>query len=144
MASQLEQVKMRVSDLMSEDVIAVRPEETLMTVRDLMLEHDIRHMPVVDAEHSLIGLISQRDLLRNSLIEQADTPDFIADSVLQNLKAEELMTTGVLNISPGMDLREAAQIMLENKIGCLPVVEGDGLVGILTEADFVRLMAGGD
>ena len=140
----LEQTKMLVSDLMSEDVVAVHPEESLATVRDLMLEHDIRHMPVVDQENALVGLISQRDLLRNALIEQTDTPDFIADSVLERLKAEELMTTGVLNIPPTMDLREAAQIMLENKIGCLPVAEGDTLVGILTESDFVRLMAAGN
>lgn len=135
---------LRVSDLMTQDVVAARPDDTLATLRDLMLERDVRHMPVIEGEGNLVGLVSQRDLLRNSLIEQPDMPDFVEDALLERLRVRELMTTGVVSIDPERDIREAAQIMFENKYGCLPVTLGTRLVGILTESDFVRLMAEGN
>ena len=135
---------LRVRDLMTHDVLAARPEDTAATLRNLMYERDVRHIPVIEEDRSLVGLVSQRDLLRHSLIEQSDVPDFIEDALLERLRVRELMTTGVVSIEPDSDIREAAQIMYENKFGCLPVVEGTRLVGILTESDFVRLMALGN
>ncbi|MCP3957126.1 MAG: CBS domain-containing protein [bacterium] len=135
---------LRVSDLMTRDVVAARPDDSLATLRDLMFERDVRHMPVIEGEADLVGLVSQRDLLRSSLIEQPDMPDFIEDALLERLRVRELMTTGVVSIEPERDIREAAQIMFENKYGCLPVTLGTRLVGILTESDFVRLMAEGN
>ncbi len=135
---------MLVRDLMTRDVVSAHPDDSLARLRDLMIDRDVRHMPVTEGEGSLVGLVSQRDLLRNHLIEQADVPDFIEDALLERLLVRELMTTGVVSIEPESDIREAAQLMIENKYGCLPVVEGGRLVGILTESDFVRLMAGGN
>ncbi len=135
---------MRVRDLMTRDVIAVSPGDSLARLRDMMYDLDVRHMPVIEGDRDLVGLVSQRDLLRNHLIEQAEVPDFIEDALLERLRVRELMTTGVLSVEADVDIREAAQIMWENKYGCLPVVEGPRLVGILTESDFVRLMAEGD
>ena len=135
--------KMRVRDVMSSDVVATRPDDSVATLRDLMLDHDVRHMPVVDDEGELVGLVSHRDLLRHSLVEQSDVPDFVEDEVLERLNVAEVMTTGVESVDPDVDIREAAQLMYENKFGCLPVIEGNLLVGIITESDFVRLMAGG-
>ncbi len=134
---------MRVRDLMTRDVVAARPEDSLAHLRDMMVDRDVRHMPVIEGECDLIGLVSQRDLLRNHLIEQADVPDFIEDALLERLLVRELMTTGVVSIEPESDIREAAQVMYDNKYGCLPVVEGNRLVGIITESDFVRMMAEG-
>jgi len=134
---------MRVRELMTRDVIALRPDDSLARLRDLMYDRDVRHIPVIEGDRDLVGLVSQRDLLRDHLIEQADVPDFIEDALLEKLQVRELMTTGVVTIDPESDLRDAAQIMYENKYGCLPVVEGLRLVGILTEADFVRLKAEG-
>jgi CBS domain-containing membrane protein len=130
-----------VRDLMTEQVIAVVPEDSLTTLRDLMYERHIRHMPVVDRDRELVGLVSQRDLLRNALIEQQDVPIFVEDVLLQHLLVGDMMNTGVEAIEPDTEIGEAARIMFENKYGCLPVVEGRRLVGILTEADFVRLFA---
>ncbi len=135
---------MRVRDLMTRDVIAVTPGDSLARLRDLMYDRDVRHMPVIETNRDLVGLVSQRDLLRNHLIEQADVPDFVEDALLQELRVAEVMTTGVLSVEADVDIREAAQILYESKYGCLPVVEGPRLVGILTESDFVRLMAEGD
>ena len=133
---------MRVRDLMTREVVAAHPDDSLATLHGMMFERDVRHMPVVE-DRELVGLVSQRDLLRHALIEQPDVPDFIQDALLERLRVRELMTTGVVSIDPDADIREAAQIMFENKFGCLPVVEGSRLVGILTESDFVRLMTDG-
>ncbi len=134
---------LRVRDLMTRNVVAARPDDSVAKLRNLMVERDVRHIPVVEGDRELVGLVSQRDLLRNALIEQPDVPDFIEDALLERLHVRELMTTGVVSVEPDSDIREAAQVMFENKFGCLPVIEGSRLVGILTESDFVRMMAEG-
>lgn len=133
-----------VGDLMTSNVIAVRPGDHLGLLRDLLWEHHIRHMPVVDADGDLVGLVSQRDLLRSALIDQSDVPEYVEDAVLGRLTANDVMTTYVERVGPDTDLRVAAQTMIDNKYGCLPVTVGDRLVGILTESDFVRFLARGD
>ena len=135
--------ELTVGDLMTREVFALGPEDGLAALQDLMAERSVRHVPVVDRDGDLIGLVTHRDLLRTSLVDQADTPRFVEQTVLSRLKVGDLMTRDVETIGPDSDIREAAQTMYENKFGCLPVVEGRRLVGILTEADFVRLMARG-
>lgn len=135
--------KMPVSGLMTRPVFALRRDDDLATLRDLMEDRDVRHVPVVDPEGDLLGLVTHRDLLRTSLVEQEDTPDFVEHEVLSHLTVGDIMTSDVETVTPEADIREAAQLMYENKFGCLPVVEGSHLVGILTESDFVRLMAQG-
>lgn len=134
---------MQVDDLMTSNVFALRPEDDLGDLHDLMRSHDIRHVPVVDEDGDLVGLVSHRDLLRSALIEQP-VPAYLERAVLERLKVRDVMVRGVESVAPDDDLRDAAQLMFENKYGCLPVVAGKRLVGILTEADFVRLMAQGE
>lgn len=136
--------QLSVRDLMSDDVIAVRSGDDLATLRDLMITHHIRHMPVVDGDGELVGLVSHRDLLRASLIEQPDVASYMEEAVLERIKVREVMTEGVESVEAETDLRDAAEIMYENKYGCLPVTEGLRVVGILTESDFVRFMARGE
>jgi CBS domain-containing membrane protein len=132
---------LRVNDLMTRDVFAVRPDDDLATVRDLMDDHQVRHVPVVDSEDELIGLVSHRDLLRAALIERADLPTFVERNLLERTKVRSLMTTYVETVDPEDGIDEAARRMFESKLGALPVTEGGRLVGILTEADFVRHFA---
>lgn len=136
--------KLTVRDLMSGNVVAIRPEDDLLTLQDLLQNHNIRHVPVVDGDGRLVGLVTHRDLLRRALIEQSGVPDQVERALLHALKAEEVMTREVMTAEPGLDIRTAAQLMFEHKYGCLPVVDGERLVGILTEADFVRFLAGGN
>lgn len=137
--------KLLVRDLMTEDVIALQPDDSLARLRDLFYERQIRHMPIVDGDGQLVGLVSQRDLLRNSLVDQVDVPEAVEQAVLERLQVRDLMTSQVEGVRPDLDIREAAQIMLEHKYGCLPVVDGERhLVGILTESDFVRFLARGN
>ena len=127
-----------VRDLMRDRVYAVRPDDDLATVRDLMNDHAVRHVPVIDDDGTVVGLVSHRDLLRAALIERADVPRFVERSLLEQTFVRDIMTTYVETVSPDTELSQAAAVMLEAKLGSLPVTDNDRLVGILTEADFVR------
>lgn len=132
---------LRVRDLMTAGVFAVGENDSLETVRDLLDQRGIRHAPVVGASGALVGIISQRDLPR---FTRLDVPPEEAARLERTLRAAEIMTRDVFTVEPEEDIRRAARTLLDHKIGCLPVVEGGRLVGIITEADFVRLMAAGD
>ncbi|MEM7351138.1 MAG: CBS domain-containing protein [Acidobacteriota bacterium] len=136
--------QLAVRDLMSDDVIAVRPEDDLACLHGLMIENDVRHIPVVNTETELVGLVSHRDLLRASLIEQPNVTGYMEKAILERVLVHELMTEDVESVDADADLRDAAEVMVENKYGCLPVTEGRRLRGILTESDFVRFMARGE
>lgn len=133
-----------VDDLMTPDPVTVDIDDNLATVMEVMDEFRIRHVPVVQ-DGNLAGLISHRDLLRATTglrVEDTDTGARLvrtADILVRNV-----MTTVVDRIDTGSSLQDAATLMFENKLGCLPVVEGDHVVGILTESDFVRHFADPD
>jgi CBS domain-containing membrane protein len=135
---------MRVSDLMTPGVFAVGVEDDLETVTNLMDDRNIRHAPVVDSAGNLVGLVTQRDLLRTGLGGQGQLPPEAERQARLHVAVGEIMIPDVVTARPDQDIRDAARIMLDNKFGCLPVVEDSRLVGIVTEADFVRLMAAGD
>ena len=129
---------LKVRDLMTEVVLSVHADDTVEKVYDLMNDRGIRHLTVVDADGDLVGIVSHRDLLRHSPIERAEVPVFLMREILRKTLVEEVMTSEVETAEPDLPLSEAAQVMFENKFGCLPVLEDSKLVGILTESDFVR------
>jgi len=126
---------------MTSDVFTVGPDEAITTLQDLMNEKRIRHVPVVDDDGALLGLVSERDVLRRTFNQEADLPLSLQLDVLTAVKVRDIMTWEVETIDADENLSTAAQIMLDNKYGCLPVVEEDVLAGILTEADFVKFVA---
>jgi CBS domain-containing membrane protein len=130
---------LKVRDVMTGDVFALTANDTLDTLYDLMDAKKIRHMPIVNADHALVGLVTERDMLKGALGLTDDLPVNIQHDVLAQVKVGSIMTMEPETCDPEDELVAAAQIMLENKYGCLPVVDGDRLVGILTEADFVKL-----
>lgn len=132
---------MRVQDLMTEQVVTVRGDDTLDLVSDLMDQHCVRHLPVVDDEENLVGLITHRDLLRGTRLASPDAPAAVEREILERRRVEEVMTIDPVAVDGDTLLSEAAAILLENKYGALPVVSGTRLVGIVTESDFVRLAA---
>jgi CBS domain-containing membrane protein len=131
-----------VSDLMTEDVFTLRASDDLTALYDLMDAEHIRHIPVIDGESEVVGLVTHRDLLRSALDGQADLPLSMQREILGRMTVGRIMIRDIETIEPDASIGEAAQLMLDNKYGCLPVVEGKRLVGILTEADFVRCLAG--
>jgi CBS domain-containing membrane protein len=131
---------MRVRDLMSSEVATVHRNDRLLIADDVMRLGRIRHTPVLDDEtQEVVGILSQRDLFRGALARALGYGQHAQQKVLGMLFVKDVMTTDPVTTSPDAPLAEAARLMLERKIGCLPVLEGSELVGILTESDFVRL-----
>ena len=129
---------LHVRDLMTWDVVTVLPGMDTEAARDLMSDRQLRHLVVVDKDDDLVGVVSHRDLLRHALIEQPDLPSYIERERLARTSVREVMAQPVLTAEPEQEAAEAARALFDNKIGCLPVVEGNRVVGILTESDFVR------
>lgn len=126
----------RVGDVMTQPVLSTGPDSDIATVIELMHEKRIRHVPVVDEHQNVIGVVSHRDLLRGAL-----KPTSPPEEEVRGLKVRDLMAHEVEVIDASENISTAAQMMLASKYGCLPVVDGTRLSGILTEADFVRYLA---
>jgi len=126
---------------MTGNLLVLEPGDNLQKLYDLMVEKWIRHVPIVNRERKLVGLVSHRDLLRFAFPLEKGLTFPRAREALANTKIEEIMVRDVETVGANTSIKEAVNILLENKYGCLPVVEKNELVGILTEADFVRCAA---
>lgn len=130
---------MKVRDLMTRDLVTLDATENLLLADDVMRLGRIRHLPVVDGE-KLVGLVSHRDILRASVSSLAGLSRTEEASIKMSIPVEKVMRREVVTIGPEASALEACKIILEKKLGCLPVVSEDGaLLGIVTEADFVEL-----
>ena len=130
---------MHVKDLMSNDVLSMREDESIAKARAIMNVARIRHVPVVDREGDFVGLITHRDILAVTVSRLADiTPEIQAD-LDEGIKARDIMNSDVCTVGPDTRLNEAANTLLRHKYGCLPVLDGRRLLGMITEADFLRL-----
>lgn len=132
-----------VSDVMQKNPITINQNENLDTATGLLSDHNFRHLPVTNNDGDIQGIISDRDLLNailrippGQLLDRIENPWNAA-------KVNSVMSKTPVTVSPDTNLMEAGAILLENKISCLPVVEGDHLVGIITSSDFVRLVSQG-
>jgi len=128
-----------VRDVMTKDVMTLDRNEKLNVADDVMRLGRIRHLPIVDENGNLEGIVSQRDLFHSGLMRALGFGSHAKERALDLLVLKETMKTDVLTTSPDAPLAEAAKLMLDRKIGCLVVVEGKNIVGILTESDFVKL-----
>jgi CBS domain-containing protein len=131
----------RVRDLMSPDVTSLGHNDALVIADDVMRLGRIRHMPVLDDDQRLVGILSQRDLFRGALARALGYGTHAQQMLLGQLVVKEVMTTSPITIGPDASITEAAGLMIRHKIGCLIVMEGDRVVGVLTESDFVSAMA---
>jgi CBS domain-containing membrane protein len=130
-----------VRDLMTADVATLERNEKLSVADDVMRLGRIRHLPIVDSDGALVGIVSQRDLFHSGLLRALGYGSHAKQQALDLLVLKEAMKTEVITVTPDAPLAEAAKIMLERKIGCLVVVEAKKIVGIITESDFVKLAA---
>ena len=134
--------RLRVRDVMTPEVATLERNDRLTLADDLMRLGRIRHLPVLgDDGEEVVGIVSQRDLFRGALARALGFGEYAQRKTLDSLLVKEVMTDGVITTAPDVSLDAAARLMMERKIGCLPVVEGGRLVGILTEGDFVALVA---
>lgn len=130
---------MKVKDLMSMPVFSLRESDTLQRARDLMTMQRIRHVPIVTANNTFIGLITHRDLLSATISHLAEVDPETQREIDSGIPIQEIMRTDLKTISPEDNLGDAAKVLLNHKYGCLPVVNEGILVGIITEADFLKL-----
>ena len=129
-----------VRDIMETKVITLGRNDSLDIVKDIMTQDRIRHFPVVE-EGQLVGVVSQRDLFHASLGSVMKYGEKAQRAYLATIRAKEVMSHPPTTISPDAPIKEAARQMVEKKIGCLPVVEAEKLVGLVTETDILRDVA---
>jgi CBS domain-containing protein len=130
-----------VRDIMQTKIVTIGVTERLSTVEDIMTLGRVRHIPVVHGGR-LVGVLSQRDLLRASLSELGSYGVEARRAFLHAIEIERVMSTPPIVIDPDATVQLAARLMADHKIGCLPVVDGDELVGLLTETDVLCWVAG--
>jgi CBS domain-containing membrane protein len=136
----LEKVTMfHVKDLMTKKIFSIQESDTLLTARQLMDMARIRHVPVVGPKSEFVGLVTQRDILGATISRLAEIDETTQNEIDAAIPIKEIMCADVTTVGPDDTLRDAADILLHHKYGCLPVVQDGKLVGIITEADFLRL-----
>jgi acetoin utilization protein AcuB len=131
--------KNQVRDWMTPNPITIDPHTTLPEAHKLMKECHIRRLPVVD-QGKVVGILTLGDIREASPSDAISLSIFELNYLLAKLTVEKIMTREPMVIAPAATIREAAQSMLEHKIGGLPVVENDKLVGIITETDIFRVL----
>ncbi len=119
-------------------VVTLNVDDTLGIADDIMSMGRIRHLPVVDADNRLVGLLTQRDLFKASIPSALRLAHEKEHEWLSRIRLREVMTREATTIEPEAEVVEAVDRMLTGKFGCLPVVEHGKLVGLLTETDCLR------
>jgi acetoin utilization protein AcuB len=124
-----------VREAMTPAPVTIVPEASLAAALATMRQHEIRHLPVVDADGRFVGIVTDRDLRQASFARFRSLTQGFQDLVVQ-----DVMTCGVVTIDPQATIARAATVMFERRIGSLPVVENGQIVGILTERDLLKLL----
>ena len=130
---------MLVVDWMTPNVVAVKPGTSLLKCRNLLKEKNIRRLPVVDDANKVVGIVSDRDVRGASPSKATTLEVHEMQYLLAELKAKDIMTPRPLTVKPDATVEEAALLMLDRKIGGLPVVNDEGtLVGIISHVPALR------
>ena len=139
---------MLVKDRMTSNPVTITPDTSFPEAFRIIRERRIRHLPVVDERGKLIGVVAQTDLLHASPSTATPFNVFEMSYLLANLHVREVMSSPPITVPENAPLEEAARVMVEKKIGCLPVMRDGTLVGMITETDifetFVEVLGGGE
>jgi acetoin utilization protein AcuB len=131
---------MLVRELMSRHVTTIAPSNSCLDAVTRMHRMRIRHLPVVNQEGLLVGVVTDRDLRRHlfspGVFKELGTNS--VDILLKDAQIAQIMSTEVITVGPSDDVADAVRIMLEKRIGSLPVVQSGRIVGMLTETDMLR------
>jgi acetoin utilization protein AcuB len=130
---------MLVGRRMTRSVITMEPDTSMEEALNLMHREHIRRVPVVDKHGALVGIITEMQLLQASPSDATTLSKFEIAGLMNKVKIESLMTKNVITVTEDTPLEEAAGIMVDKKIGGLPVVQGEKVVGIITETDLFKI-----
>ena len=120
-----------VSEVMSTEVITLKATDSISIAVSAMTENNIRHLPIVDAQNQVIGIISQRDVLKAGSLAKENNQ--------QAKPISDIMSKDILTIHPKDSLKAAGLTLQKHKYGCLPVIKDKSLIGIITDSDFVTV-----
>jgi acetoin utilization protein AcuB len=130
---------MLVRDWMTREPLVVSPKTSVAEAHRTMREKRVRHLPVIKRDGSVVGVVTQSDLLQVSPSSATSLSVWEINYLLAKLQIRDAMTRKVIVVEEECPLEEAALVMAEHKIGCLPVVHGRRLVGIITETDLFTI-----
>ncbi len=130
---------MHLREIMRTEVVTLSETDHLDLADSIMRLGRIRHIPVVAGER-VVGIVSQRDLYRAALSTALHLRPAAEREWLAKIPIREVMVRSVITATPDTGVREAVERMLAHKIGCLPIVEGGRLVGLVSETDFLQLL----
>jgi acetoin utilization protein AcuB len=134
---------MLVKHRMTPKPFTVTTDTSLKEALELLEQHPFRHLPVVDADGNLKGIVTKRSLLLSSPTSATTLSVFEVDYILSHTQIGQVMSSPVIAVEPDLPLEEAARMMIDHRIGCLPVVEGEKLVGIISDTDIFRVFVEG-
>lgn len=129
---------MLVGERMTHPVITIPPDMPIVDVLALMRREDIRRTPVVK-DGKLVGIVSDKDLLNASPSQATSLSVWEMNYLLSKITVKDVMTRDLFTVKEDTPIEEAARIMADNKIGGLPVMRGENLVGIITETDLFKV-----
>lgn len=128
-----------VKDWMTPDPITIAPTTTLPEAHRLMKECAIRRIPVVE-QGRLVGIVTLGDIREASPSQATSLSIYEMNYLISRLTVEQIMTRDPISITPDTSIEAAARLMLDHKIGGLPVIDGERVAGIITESDIFRLL----
>ncbi len=134
---------MLVRDRMTPNPTTVTPDTSVKEALELLRSRAFRHLPVVDREGRLVGITTEKSLVYASPASDLSLSVFEVDFLLSRMKVEQVMTREVVTVSPDLPIEEAARVMIDHRIGCLPVVEEGRLIGIISDTDIFRVFVEG-
>lgn len=130
---------MLVGERMSHPVISIHPDVSIQDALYRMKSENIRRLPVIDQRGVLVGIVTERELLHASPSEATSLSVWEVTYLLSRIKVEDIMVRDVLTTAEDCPIEEAARIMTDRRVGALPVVRGDRVVGIITETDLFKI-----
>lgn len=133
-----ESSKITVGDLIGGNVRTIKAGEDLLRLYNLMEDIHVRHVPVVNDDGEIEGIVSDRDLIKAALFSDGELPLSQQRDFMQSMTVDEIMTKDPECVDIDEDVRAAGRILLDNRFSCLPVTDNGKLVGIITGSDFVK------
>lgn len=134
---------MLVSDRMTPKPVTIPEDTSLKEALELIRSHPFRHLPVVDEEGSLAGIVTEKTLVYASPSPELSLSVFEIDHMMRRMQIGQIMNREVVTVSSTLPIEEAARVMVDHGIGCLPVVDDGKLVGIISDTDIFRVFVEG-
>ncbi len=130
---------MLVKERMTRNPLSIKPDTGVSEAQTMMKREKIHHLPVLDKDEKLVGIVTEKDLLYASPSVATTLSVYEMTSLLAKLHVDKVMTRDVVTITEDVPLEEAARIMADRRIGGLPIMRGPTLVGMITESDLFRI-----